>query len=456
MAASIAPASGTSSVDVALLTARAAGLVRQDEVEPADPGGVQLAGELRQAGQRRPHQHRVRDRVQADRLQVGDGRHHVVVAAGAAQRVVDVARPVDAHQRPHPAACRSGELPGHLLVDEAVEEEPCLGTVPAREVVHQLHEVPAEQRVAADEHEARGAERHGLVDGILPLGGRELMLVADGIPVVAVPACATTGVGEMQVDLAQAGQGLAAQRRVPGEARENGQIGRLVDVHPQGQLEDLHAGGPGPAQGLGQQRRLAHRGAQQQTGEDVAPLPPQRPAAADEVVAAVRGGSQHEPAAGGGRESPLEVLDRDGRAVAVDDDHGGGAGCEQIGHDVCEPLAESGPALLETSPAPGPAGQRVRCVDAGRRARCRQDEVHAVQQAGLVQCPEQEVRVGGESGVVAELRGEARLHGAAHGRSGHHRQGRGPRPAGGQRGRRLPSLVRHVGDYSSPRLPRVW
>ena len=234
-------------------------LVRQDEVEPADPGGAQLASELRQAGQRRPHEHRVGHRLEADGLQVGHRGHDVVVAAGAAQLVVDGARPVDAGQGPKEAAPRAAQFGRRGFAHVAVEEEARMGLVRPGDVVEQFDEVVAQQGVAADEHEARGAQRDALVDDVLPLRGRQLAGVPGGVLVVAVTAVAAAAVRDVQVDLAEAEGRLAAQRRVTVEAREHGEIGGLVDVHPQRQLHRLESACSRGAQRVGQERRCAHR-----------------------------------------------------------------------------------------------------------------------------------------------------------------------------------------------------
>src|SRR5664280_123310 len=76
-------------------------------VRPVLPGLEQLARELHEAGQHRPHEHGVGDRLEAGGAQIRDGRHDIVVAAGAAQVVVDRARPVDSRERRETAAADS-------------------------------------------------------------------------------------------------------------------------------------------------------------------------------------------------------------------------------------------------------------------------------------------------------------------------------------------------------------
>ena len=210
----------------------ASGLVRKDEVEPAKPGDAQLARELRQAGQHRPDEHRVRDGLQPDGEEIGDRGHDVVVAAGAAQLVVDLARAVDADQRLQQAASDARELVRGGRVDETVEEEAGLGFVPAGDVVHKGREVVAQKRVAADEDEARGTERRALVDRVLPLVRGQLVRVPWRIAVVAVPARSPAAVGQVQVDLAQAFERLTSSGRGAVQPFEKGEILRPVDVDP--------------------------------------------------------------------------------------------------------------------------------------------------------------------------------------------------------------------------------
>ncbi len=88
-------------------------------MEPTDPGGAQFVCELRQAGQRRSHEHRVGHRLETDGDQVGYRGHDVLVAAGAAQRVVDGGWPVDAGQRSEKASSGAAQLSRHGFVDDS-------------------------------------------------------------------------------------------------------------------------------------------------------------------------------------------------------------------------------------------------------------------------------------------------------------------------------------------------
>ena len=104
----------------------------------------------------------------------------------------------------------------------------------------------------------RGAERDALVDRVAPLGRRQLV-VGRGRAVVAVPAGAAAAVRDVQVDLAQAAERLAAQRRPALEALEHAEVGRLVDVHPERKLRDPQASRRARAQRVVEEPRAAHR-----------------------------------------------------------------------------------------------------------------------------------------------------------------------------------------------------
>ena len=82
--------------------------------------------------------------------------------------------------------------------------------------------------------------------------------------VVAVPAGAAAAVRHVEVDLAETAERLAAQRGIAREAVEDAEVGRLVDVHPERQLRDPHAGGLRRAQRVVEEPRAAHgRGGEQ-------------------------------------------------------------------------------------------------------------------------------------------------------------------------------------------------
>ena len=72
-------------------------------------------------------------------------------------------------------------------------------------------------------------------------------------------AVAAAAVRDVQIDLAEAGGRLAAQRSVAVEAGEHGEIGGFVDVHPERQLHGLETDAPGGAQRVAEERRSAHR-----------------------------------------------------------------------------------------------------------------------------------------------------------------------------------------------------
>ena len=226
-------------------------------MEPADPGGPQLARELREAGQRRPHEHGVGHRLQTGRQQVRDRGHDVVVAPRAAQGVVDRARPVDARQRGQQPAAGAASAAARSSSIRLLKKNRAFGLVAPGDVVDQVDEVVPDQRVAADEHEAARAERDALVDRVAPLAGGQLVVGRRG-RVVAVPAGAAAAVRDVEVDLAQAAERLAAQRRLAGEALEHAEVGRLVDVHPERELRDLQACGRGRAQRVVEEPRAAH------------------------------------------------------------------------------------------------------------------------------------------------------------------------------------------------------
>ncbi len=328
-------------------------------MEPAEPGGAQLARELRQAGQRRPHQHRVRHRLEPHGEEVRDRCHDVVVRALAAQLVVDVTRPVDAHQRPQQAASHPGELAGQRLVHVAVEEEARLRLVCAGDVVDERDEVVAQERVAADEHEARGAERDALVDGVPPLVRRQFFRVPQGVSVVAVTAGTSAPVGDVQVDLAQALQRLTAQQRAALETLEQRDIVRVVHVDPEGKLDEVETARPCRALRVGEQRRRAHWGRGEQADDSLRMPAPHGAVESHQVVAAVGGRTDDETPVTHPREGLLEILERDRRTVAVDHGDCLGAGVERVGEHGGESFAERLAALLKTLPAACPADERV-------------------------------------------------------------------------------------------------
>src|SRR5665811_307394 len=95
-----------------------------------------------------------------------------------------------------------------------------------------------------------------------------------GVLVVAVATATTAAMRDMQVDLAKPGGRLAAQRSVTVEAGEHGEVGGLVDVHPERKLQRLETARPGGAQRVGQERRRAHRRRGEEVGDRVPVGPP--------------------------------------------------------------------------------------------------------------------------------------------------------------------------------------
>jgi hypothetical protein len=341
------------------------------------------------------------------------------VAPGAAQGVVDAAWPVDAHERGQQASADASQFGGQCRVDPAVEEEPRSGLVHAGDVVDQIDEVVADQWIAADEDEAARAERGALVDRVAPLTGAQLVACRRG-RVVAVTAGAAAAVRDVEVDLAQSGEWLAAQRVVPRETVEHAEVGRLVHVHPERQLSDLQARGLCRAQRVIKELRAAHGGARQQLRERLGAGVPGLPAGADEVIAAVRGGTEDDPAGGEVGKRLLQVLRRERGAVAADDDHGSGAGGEEVREDAGEPLAEVAAALLQ----PGPATAAGECIDgrggASGRRRLGEHQRRIRQSFDAGERTAKQALVHGQGAVVAQRLPETGLDGAPEERARHH------------------------------------
>ena len=182
-----------------------------------------------------------------------------------------------------------------------------------------------------------------------------------------MPAGAAAAVRDVEVDLAQTAERLGAQRRTTLEPVEHAEVGRLVDVDPERQLRDLQACGLRRAQRVLEQAGAAHRGRREHRGEGAGRGGPRLPAGADQVVAAVRRRAEDEAPGREFVEGPGEVLRRERRAVAADDDDRLRAGAEQVGEDVREPLAEAVAALRQPRPAAVATGERVTSTARSRR-----------------------------------------------------------------------------------------
>ena len=168
--------------------------------------------------------------------------------------------------------------------------------------------------------------------------------------------------------------------------------------------------------------RAAHGGGGEQPREGRGAGDPGLPADADEVVAAVGGRAEDEPAGGELRERLLQVLRRERGAVAVDDDHGAR---RRRRRDRRRRRRAARRARRRAAPAvtserrgrrAGPGRRAPRASAAARSvrpsgasARISAASGHAL---GAVQRPAQQALVDGERAVVAERLREARLHGA--------------------------------------------
>ena len=265
-------------------------------------------------------------------------------------------------QRPQAAVARGGEVGGQRRRDRAVEEQARLRPWRAGDVLEELAEVVAQQRVAAQKDEAGRAQRHTVVDRPPPLGRVELVGRPGVGPVVAVPAGAAAAVGDVQIDLAQAQRDgrLAARPRRPAWAAR-GRAGRR----------------PG--------RRRTTRGAGRPRGRRRAPRPASSASSAAVPIGASSNsrrsaGSLRRPRAAGrcrrrssrrrrpgrarwspgraGRRPGRRYSGGSGRAVAVDGHNGAGAGVEQVGEDGGEALSERLAALLQHDPARAARGRR--------------------------------------------------------------------------------------------------
>ena len=80
-----------------------------------------------------------------------------------------------------------------------------------RDVVDERQQIVTQERVAADEDEAARSQADALVDHVAPLVRGELAHAPRVGDVVAVRARETTAVGDVQVNLAQALERLAAR-----------------------------------------------------------------------------------------------------------------------------------------------------------------------------------------------------------------------------------------------------
>ena len=273
-------------------------------------------------------------------------------------------------------------------------------------------------------------ERDALVDGVPPLVRRQLVRVPQGVPVVAVTAGTSAPVGDVQVDLAQALQRLTAPQRAALETLEQRDIVRVVHVDPEGKLDEVETARPCRALRVGEQRRRAHGGRGEQADDGL------RQCLAPHASGRVPPGSSRrrrpDRRRDAGRPSarrPLEILERDRRAVAVDHDDCLGAGVERVGEHGGETLAEGLAALREALPAARPAdesGQWRAAVAASRDGRAASasaiTSVTPSSRSACVRVPREQSSVQGERRVVADGLRETRLHGASHQRPGHHDQ----------------------------------
>ena len=286
------------------------------------------------------------------------------VVARVAQRVVDLLGAVDAGQRPQAAVPRGRELGGHAWGDGAVEEQPRLQTVSPGDVLDKFAEVFAQQRVAAQNDEAGRAERHAVVDRPPPLGRGELARLPGIGAVVAVQAGATAAVRHVKVDLTQAQRDgrLAAQVAACGEPLEDGQVGGLVDIQPQRQLDRLEAGPAGLGQRPGEQGRRAHRRGFEHLPQRILVRRPGATVDPHGIVAAIGRRAEHDPARREPVDGEPQVLRGNHGTVAVHRDDRLGAGREQVVEDGGEALSEGLAALLQLGPAgavgAAPAGGR--------------------------------------------------------------------------------------------------
>ena len=222
------------------------------------------------------------------------------------------------------------------------------------------------------------AERDALVDDVAPLRVVSSLGGRSGV-VVAVRAGAAAAVGDVQVDLAQTAERLAAQA-APGPSSRSStpQVGRLVDVDPERQLRDAQAGACAVAQGVREQPGVLIGAVASSPFECVAP--------AAHVAGRRRSGSSRRRPPGRGRgrraersvERPRQVLGREAGLSLLDGDDGAGAGGEEVGEHGGETLAEGVAALREARPA-APAGrERVgRPRESARVAGARGDGRHA-------------------------------------------------------------------------------
>ena len=204
----------------------------------------------------------------------------------------------------------------------------------------------------------RAPEGDALVDRVAPLGRRQLV-GGRGRAVVAVPAGAAAAVRHVQVHLAQAAEGFAAQSGPALEPLQHAEVRRSRRRPPTAgaaprasRWRALRSScGPGasgcssgtPRAGERAPRRRRTRSAgRRRSGSSRRPRP-----------APARGRPRGQLG-----ERPLEVLRRERRAVAADDHDDVRAVCEERGEDAGQPLAEPLAALPEPRPvAGGPRGR---------------------------------------------------------------------------------------------------